>query len=61
MGKKICSDRQRKEFVENMNRMREAALRTESKKLRRDYMKAVSRMHEELERYDAYKRGNQYV
>lgn len=50
-------DKAREKHVKKMERLKEAADRTESKYLRRDYLKAYHRMKADLEEYDAFRSG----
>ncbi len=47
-------DRVRERHVKEMERYKEIADKTDSKYLRRDYMKKYHRMKLELEEYDSY-------
>lgn len=49
----------REKHIAEINRLSEAIRKTKSRCLKRDYLKALARMKEELKEYDRYK-GNTY-
>ena len=49
-------DKQRQKFVEEINRLKKAINTTESRYLKRDYLKAIKEMEIELREYDRYQR-----
>ena len=49
-------DKQRQKFVEEINRLRKAVNTTESRYLKRDYIKAIKEMEKELREYDKYQK-----
>lgn len=48
------ADKRRQEFVDEMNRIRQAIQRTDSEYLKRDYSKALKVMERELADYDRF-------
>lgn len=50
-------DKMREKHVEEMERLKTAIKKTDSKYLKRDYKKAIKRMSAELKEYDRYKGG----
>ena len=50
-------DKMREKHVAEMDRLKDAMRRTNSKHLRCDYGKRLKRMQKELEEYDRYKGG----
>lgn len=48
------ADKRRQEFVDEMNRIRQAIKRTDSEYLKRDYSKALKVMERELADYDRF-------
>ena len=49
-------DKQRQKFVEEIKRLRKAVSTTESRYLKRDYLKAIKEMEIELREYDRYQK-----
>ena len=52
---------QRETFINEMFRMEEAILKTKSKYLRNDYIKALKRMKKELQEYDEFQKGSKKI
>ena len=50
-------DIMRKKHIDEMNRLKEAIEKTNSKHLKADYSNALKRMQNELKEYDRYKGG----
>ena len=50
-------DRMREKHIAEMNRLKEAIKKTNSKHLKADYGKSLKRMQNELKEYDNYKGG----
>lgn len=51
-------DRQRDKFVKELERLRAACEKTDSKYLRNDYVKAIKDMERELRDYDMFKKSS---
>lgn len=51
------TDIQRAEFVSEINRYRQAISQTNSKYLKRDYLKKIKKMEKDLAEYDRYHKG----
>jgi hypothetical protein len=51
-------DSQRAKYVAEIDRIKTAIRCTKSKYLKRDYQKALKRMHIELAKYDRYHNGS---
>lgn len=49
-------DKMRRKHIEEMNRLSEAIIKTNSKFLKNDYAKALNRMRLELIEYDEFKK-----
>ena len=50
-------DKMRQKHIDEMNRLRTAIHKTKSEYLKKDYVKALKRMKQELKEYDRYKQG----
>lgn len=48
-------DKQREKHIKEMQRLKEALIKTKSEYLKRDYTKALKRMEKDLKEYDKYK------
>ena len=51
-------DKMREKHIAEIERLKTAIEKTDSKYLKRDYKKALKRMSAELKEYDRYKRGD---